>query len=504
MSIISFSMSVMHGSADQASKIVQYFKDFSVDYEKNKNLIDPYKRTGDHEEPKNVILVLSGMNAFRSILETINLRLTVQPSILFFMQTLPKNEKIPFRVMDAYVTYFLQNASYVLRRFYYYLTHLPADIDEKNMVLLCNSINRSMQIFQVIRTTFEAVPTASIAQPNYVLTGSVADNIKTLQQLITKKPAVISPPSQIPQPPSHQAVTQAGRIQKYKDEAYGLLKSQKYMRMITDTDPSTPAVAQVMIDDVITEQIRQKKSINVAEIVHDVIDEINNFSQTSGKSVGYGETIAIDKRIVNSLGQYIKKLPIIHLRVTSQTGVTCGSHTIANARAIEELVQERVPVTAQAVRDRATSEECMSPEQLTEEMAFRYASALELENFILAGYLLDFGLATSYSEKELVDYRPWRAREEELPVIINAAYIKETILRACAGKQTWSLSVAFNVSRNHWVAFVLAKQVSEKPVLFYTDSLNSRLYYGSPVYNALAILYPFFVEALNDPQLCTV
>jgi len=191
---LSFSLYAAH---DETNQIIQLFKNFNENYAINlgSGYYVPYEgakprqvdavrqdlyglkgRLNDLKAVRQDLYGLKGrLNDLKMALEKANLNTILHPS---------GDLQIPFRIMDAYVTNFLGPQAHLMRQFYYYFTHLPADATAENVKSLVELFQPCLTTFQQIRTKFEAVSTEKIAQPSYVLSSSVADNIGALKNLI--------------------------------------------------------------------------------------------------------------------------------------------------------------------------------------------------------------------------------------------------------------------------------------------------------------------------------
>jgi len=191
-------------AVQDATHIVELFKTFDTAYQQHNKEFDPYEQN----TPKEINKLNSGIGSLNDhYLKNLKQGLG-KLSLSSFLKPAP-DQKISFRVMDAYVTYFLGLMANLLRRYYFYLTHLPAGADSAVVKNMSKVMYETLIYFQQIRTTFEAVASNDIAQPAYVLSSNIAENIGKLKNLIggqgKSPPLIISGrerrPGGLPLPP---------------------------------------------------------------------------------------------------------------------------------------------------------------------------------------------------------------------------------------------------------------------------------------------------------------
>jgi len=175
---------------EQNNNIVELFKKFDGQYHAHMANYDPYQKDG--KTPKNIQDVSRNINTVTDLVQNSYKKLQD-----YRITALLQQPDIPFRIMDAYVTSFLGNMSYLLRRLYYYTTHLPTTVTNNELNSYIKAVHRLITLFQQIRTLFEAVDTKNIATPQYVLRSDIAQNIRTLKELLGAIPSTIVPQAQL-------------------------------------------------------------------------------------------------------------------------------------------------------------------------------------------------------------------------------------------------------------------------------------------------------------------
>lgn len=206
----------------------------------------------------------------------------------------------------------------------------------------------------------------------------------------------------------------------------------------------------------------------------------------------------------------LKNFEVCHLRSSQQIGGSCGWYQLMNARAIQELVEKRRPLTAYNIKQQVKhvllplinkNKEMLAqrlelpalPAELNHEIEERLATYLNLEHYhqIAFSHVVD-GWAFYYSRKQDADIenvleKVAGARRE----ILNIGGLLVRLMRRDAVVQHFLLSTPSfqGIKVNHAVLLSIIKRENEKPLLIYMDSNNRPIESADFYY-----LAPYFVD----------
>ena len=244
----------------------------------------------------------------------------------------------------------------------------------------------------------------------------------------------------------------------------------------------------------------------------------------------YGKVVVTPPSIMTNLGLDLGLLPVIHLFVSEQVGdITCGSRSVINSWAIQELVKTAQPVTSVNLQNKATEQAiCIKFEAIGADVIDKLAQKLGLKNFIIINFSKDelrkqYKELLANGEKQLpntkisaerdrlsqlinnyknelivIEAMPNNALADDQGISIDLARVLDLISTACQqSPNKWAIFFISN-SFFHWKVIALVKEARNKrPVLMYLNSKNTK-----HETEFIAALHPLFIKALEENKNC--
>ena len=173
--------------------------------------------------------------------------------------------------------------------------------------------------------------------------------------------------------------------------------------------------------------------------------------------------------------QGLDKANIIHFKATQQGPNQCGSRSVANALAVQEIINADEPLTSANIRNHAAHYDGILINQVIED---DIVANLARENHLFNAHVL------AKSPKEQTGEHPpyvvysLDTQSHSLEELIDSMLI-ESILTA---------QLICNTG-GHWVLISIVKQEGKKPLILYMDSGNGQLNDNSPATSFILYLY---------------
>jgi hypothetical protein len=169
--------------------------------------------------------------------------------------------------------------------------------------------------------------------------------------------------------------------------------------------------------------------------------------------------------------QRLNRARICHLRVTQQTGNQCGSRSVANALAVQDVIGAGQALTALNIRAQAQHHNNILINRI---LSDREVSNLATRNHLMNGYIM------SPIPGNLQHFAGYS--------IANNTQVLNSLIRNIRTQHMIIAPIIFNTG-GHWVLITIIKMSGQTPQIIYMDSCNSPLQDNSVATLAINYLY---------------
>ena len=173
--------------------------------------------------------------------------------------------------------------------------------------------------------------------------------------------------------------------------------------------------------------------------------------------------------------QALGNVTIIHCRVTQQSGAQCGSRSIANALAIQEIIiagEELAPANIRA--HAARFDHILINNAIDDDMI----AALARNNHLFNAHIF-----AKMPKEQLGAYEPYTMYSLD-----TQAYSLDELIATILTTQTTAAHLICNTG-GHWVLVSIVKREGQKPTILYMDSCNAPLTDNSVATGMIHYLY---------------